>query len=553
MKKRKILILALIVALVFTMAACGPQATAPGENGEGGDNIFRFATSGWDGRFTPFTSGQLYDDLVNWLVFDALMENDMEGNPIPLLATWETSEDHHVYTFTIKEGATFSDGMPVTSRDVHFTYHIPAHPDYDGWYTYVIASMYGFDEYRAGEADSIAGITIIDDRTISFRFRDGLAGPANIWKFEFGILPYHHYAFETWDEFLALEGHPVGSGRFIFEEFRPMEFVRLRTNFDHWNPDRIPNIDGILMLEVPPEFLLDAVTQGLVDGAELAATIDSYNMVLAAEGVHYKMFPSNFYQMMSFNTLRPTLEDHRVRQALLYALDRRAFIEILYGPLAELGISPIHPTCWAWTDEGMNPYDFNMERAIELMEEAGWFPGPDGIRVRDGVRMELEWPVYTEVEWPGLISSLAYDSWRQLGVELNIILTDWLTAGHLAWTLPPGYREFCIMAMGFGLVIDPDPTGLIYDFDAFVEGGYSISGFYHTRAQELIRMGRTEFDRDRRIEIYHEWARIQNYYVPALAIAFGNRFYVLGDHVENFHVATWVQWPRKIHELILHR
>ena len=556
MRKRKILIVFMAAVLVFALAACGngqQPAPPPPQNGEvqEGGGIFRFGTGAFDGNFTPFMSGSMYDDFVNDLVFDGLITNDPAGNPLPLLATWEISDDRLVYTFTIREGAVFSDGVPVTSRDVEFSYSIPAHPDYDGWYRHIAADFYGAAAFTAGEADSIAGITIIDDRTISFRFAEGTASSANIWNFAFGVLPYHHYAFETWDEFLYMQGTPIGSGRFIFEEFRPMEFVRLTTNQNHWNPDRMPNIEGILMLDIPDEMLIDALATGRIDAAELSGTIDNLNEIAAVDNVHTIMFPGHGFQMMSFNTLRPTLQDTRVRQALLYALDRQAYLDILYGPLSTVGLSPISPVSWAFTAEGMNPYHFNMERAMQLMDEAGWEMGPDGIRVRDGVRMELTWPVYTEVEWPGLLSSLAYDSWRQLGVQLNIELMDWATVGFLTFTLPPGEKDFCVMVMGFGLTIDPNPTGGVYDFDAFVEGGFNISGFYHSRAQELIRMGRTEFDSAVRFEIYREWAQIMNYEVPALPVAFGHRLYAAGDHVEGFLVDTWLDWTTRIHYVTL--
>ena len=101
---------------------------------------------------------------------------------------------------------------------------------------------------------------------------------------------------------------------------------------------------------------------------------------------------------MCFNTTRPALEDVRVRQALMHALDRESFIKVQYGEgLAAVGMAPISPASWAFPDlSELNPYSFDMEKAAELMDEAGWLMESDGYRYKDGQKLAVNWLVFTE-------------------------------------------------------------------------------------------------------------------------------------------------------------
>ena len=512
-----------------------------------GGGIFRMAEGAPDGRFTPITSDTVHCALINSLIFDGLISNNEAGEPIPWAATWEVSDDHLTYTFTLMDGVMFSDGVPMTSADVAFTYTTIAHPDYDGPRFYAVSPMVGAVAFREGEADTFEGIEIVDERTISFTFYE--ASPVNIWSFGYGIMPEHHYAFEDWNDFLDLEREPLGSGRFIFEEFRPMEFVRLARNDNHWNPDRMPYLDGILMMDIARDVALDALAAGQIDGSQITASLDNYNELQAMAGVDAVIFLGNGYQYMEFNTLRPTLADHRVRQALMYALDREVFLEATLGPLGMMGMAPISPVSWAFPEGGgdLNPYAFNMERAVELMEEAGWEMGPDGVRVNaDGVRMELVWPVYTEVPWPGLLAELAFDSWGELGVELTIDLMDFNTVRELTG-LPPGEKDFCVYVMGFSLAIDPDPSGTMFDADAFVEGGFNNNGFRHEGAQELLARGRASTDQAERTEIYIEFAQLMNYYLPTVILAYRYDMFGVSSNVVGFNVSAYQDWASVMH------
>src|SRR5690554_1154377 len=122
MKKTLALIVA-IVLVVGLLAGCQPQA--------GGTLIM--GESSLNGVFNPVLYSDVYDGYVVDLVFEGLITNDENGVVVPALAEeWTVSDDYLTYTFTLVEGAKFSNGNPVTAEDVKFTYETVAHPEYDG-------------------------------------------------------------------------------------------------------------------------------------------------------------------------------------------------------------------------------------------------------------------------------------------------------------------------------------------------------------------------------------------------------------------------------------
>lgn len=541
LKIKRFLALALsTLMLMATLSGCAS-----------GDQILIFGTTGIDGEFNPIMSDNVYDSYVVSLVFDQLVVNDREGAWHGGIASYTRSDDNLTYTFTLKDGIKFSDGTAMTTEDVAFTYQTIAHPDYNGPRSYVVADFLGYDEYRAGETDTFAAIQIIDDKTISFTFKPGTASPANIECFQYGIMPKHYYDFTNFTDFLDLSSEPLGSGRFILDDYRHREFVKLSANRSYWDRDNRPKIRGILMSEIPQDSLIDAFNTGQVHIAQPSANLDNVAAYTAMEGVTPQIFLGNGYTYLCFNTLRPTLSDVRVRQALMHGVDRASFIEAEYGDLGSIGLAPISPASWAFPESGMNDYAFDIAKANQLMDEAGWVVGSDGIREKDGVRMELSWLVYTEVAWPGRLAEMAADTWRDIGVDLTIELMDFNTVIARAMDPEPGEKDFDIYTMGFSLAIDPDPTGALFDHDAFVAGGFNASGYYNARSQELITLGKQEFDQARRTEIYHEWAALMNYELPTVIVAYRNELWAVSDKVSGVDLGVYWNWTADVHNFTI--
>ena len=464
----------------------------------------------------------MYDGYVVSLVFEGLITNDAEGQYIPSLAeSWELSDDKLTYTFTLKDGITFSDGSALTADDVAFTYNTIKEADYAG--------------PRSAVGAAIDTVTVVDDKTIAFKMVK--ASPANIANFTYGIMSKEYYAHSSFEELTQKNPTPMGTGKFVLEDggYAPKQYVKLTKNENYWDAENAPKIDGVTLSEVSEDTVLSALQAGEIDMCQPAAKAENVEAIDGMDNAHLVSYLGNGYTFMCFNTTRPTLAETEVRQALMYALDRKSFLKAEYGSddLVSLGMAPISPVSWAYPgNDALNAYDYDLDKAAKMLDDAGWKDTDgDGIRDKDGTPLHLNWLVYTDSTWPGTLSSMAYDSWHKIGVDLEITQMDFNTVSSMTMDAEPGEKDFDIYTMGFSLSADPDPTGGLYDADAYVAGGFNASGFRDDKSQELIAEGLAEFDQDKRAEIYKEWAIRQNELVPTVVIAYRSEIWGIANRV----------------------
>ncbi|MEE1411186.1 MAG: ABC transporter substrate-binding protein [Bulleidia sp.] len=511
---------ALLATLALSLAGCGGGSSTSGSS-TSSSNILKYGLSGIEGNFSPFIFSNTYDGYVCSLIFEPLVTVDASGEYVPYLADWELSDDKLTYTFTLKDGIKFSDGTDMTAEDVAYSYSVPAEEDYAG--------------PRLNVANAIAGIKVVDDKTVAFTMTS--ASPANIQNFTYGIMSKEYYAHSSFEELNELNQKPMGSGKFVLEDggYASKQYVKLKTNENYWDSDAKPKIDGVYMLEVADDTVLSSLESGEIDMCMPAAKAENVESIESMSNAHLVSYLGNGYTFMCFNTTRPTLAQTEVRQALMYALDRKSFLKAEYGSddLVSLGMAPISPVSWAYPgNDALNAYDYDLDKAAKMLDDAGWKDTDgDGIRDKDGTPLHLNWLVYTDSTWPGTLSSMAYDSWHKIGVDLEITQMDFNTVSSMTMDPEPGEKDFDIYTMGFSLSADPDPTGGLYDADAYVAGGFNASGFCDERSQELIAEGLAEFDQEKRAEIYKEWAIRQNELVPTAIIAYRSEIWGIADRV----------------------
>ena len=246
----------------------------------------------------------------------------------------------------------------MTAEDVAFTYRTIGHPDYNGPRSYAVSNLVGYTEYSSGASADFEGIKVIDDKTVSFTFKEGLASPANIECFIYGIMSKDYYAFDKWEDFLALNEKPLGSGLFVFDSWAPKEFIKMNKNDKYWDSKNGAKIEGLLLSNVPDESILSALQTGQIDFAQVFTSVENKEALAKLENIDTTIYLANGYTFMCFNTMLPKLADVRVRQALMYSLDRESFIKVQYGEgLAEVGTAPIAPVSWAYPDKkDLNTY-----------------------------------------------------------------------------------------------------------------------------------------------------------------------------------------------------
>ena len=521
---------ALAAVLALGVAGCS-SSTSGSTTTEGGSQTLTVGLSGIKGTFNPMVSDTVYDNYVCNLVFEALLDIDQSGTYTCWLAeSYELSEDNLTYTFTLPENATFSDGTQVKASDVAFTYNITKEDDYAG--------------PRSSVGAHIASIDVIDDTHVAFTMTE--ASPSNLSYFTYGICSEEYYAHDSFEELTALNDKPMGSGKFVLTGYANKQYVNLERNENYWNTEKAAQIEGVDLVEISEDTILSALQAGEIDVCMPSAKAENVETIESMDNVSLHSYLGNGYTFMCFNTTIPQLNDVKCRQALMYALDRVNFLTAEYGSdqLVSLGMAPISPVSWAFPTEGLNDYAYDLDKANALLDEAGWTnytteTADDGstIEVRtnaDGVTMDLDWLVYTDSTWPGTLSSMAFDSWKQIGVNLHIKQYDFATVSSLVMEGDPAERDFSIYTMGFSLGADPDPTGGLFDYDAYCDGGFNASGYYNERAQELIQLGKSTFDQDERAAYYQEWATLMNEMVPKAIVAYRSEIWGINNRVHGF-------------------
>lgn len=563
---KKLLSLILVFALVMSIAlvGCSPaeepssggeteEPSEPSEPSEPAEpeepanpamargNVLTFGENSLDGKFNPIVADDVYDNYICDLVFSGLISNNTAGEPIPDAAErWEISEDGLTYTFYLNKGVKFHDGEELTAEDVEFTFYTIAHPDYDGPRWSAMKDVVGAEEYRNGEADAIEGVQVIDEYTISFTIKAVNAAKL-ISDFGYGILPKHIYGFTKYTDFLSYNQNPVGSGPFQFVRFVVGQYLEVEANKDYFKGS--PKLDGVIVKIVPSETVAAELQAGVIDVAQLTANREEVEIATETGLVDIQQYVGNGYTYVGFNLRLEKFQDKRVRQALIYGLNREAFIASEYQGFARVCNTAVSPVSWAYTDK-ITEYSFDPEKAKELLAEAGWTDsdGDGWVENEAGENLEIMWTAYNDVQWPQHLIAVAKENWKDIGVKLEAELMEFNAVAEKVYD----NRDFEIYNMGWSLGIDPDPTG-IFDKASDTPGGYNSVGFYNEEAEEIMVQGQIELNQEKRKELYQRWAEIANEEVPYIFIAYRDEIFGVNNRVKNLNITPYEDWTYNLH------
>ncbi len=302
-----------------------------------------------------------------------------------LATEWTPNDDATVWTFKLREGVTWHDGEPFTADDVKFTaesVHAPGSTVVHPFLFDRPNTVVGFQEYVAGEADEIEGIQVVDDQTIEFHLQ--APNPRLFDEFRlFWILPEHaiDFAPEDWvttDWFLD---RPVGTGPFKFSKLEKDQFMELLPNENYW--DGAPKLERLIN-----RYFVDETAAVLaLSSGDIDFTYVSADVATRFEGDdRYQVFsgPSFVSNLFNYNYDREPWNDIRIRQAMMYGIDRQSILDSVFnGTAVAAPCEDPYPAFWP---EDANLYEYNPELARELLAEAA----------ADGISLEgIEFPLTT--------------------------------------------------------------------------------------------------------------------------------------------------------------
>ncbi|EGT4137315.1 peptide ABC transporter [Clostridium perfringens] len=496
------------------------------------------------GEFVPIYSSTLYDSWVNKLVFDGLISNNEKGEAVPNVAeSYEVSEDGKTYTFKLNKGIKFTNGQELTAKDVAFTFTSICDPGYDGPRMDAVSNLVGYEEYNKGDAKSVEGIKVIDDYTISFTNKN--VDAAGIWNFEYGIMPESVYKFEK-GNFQAVKDkllEPVGSGAYKFVHFKPGQEVKFEKNPDYWKGE--PKIPYIVMKVTNAQTLLQELMAGTVDIDRVGAKPENIDPLKQAGFLNLDLYMQNGYGYIGLNYGSDKVKDPKVRQALLYGLNREGFMQSYYQGYGQVYNSHILPTSWAYNPD-VPKYEYNPEKAKELLDEAGWKDtNGNGVRDKDGVELELQWLTYTGSKYVDALIPIVQQSWEQIGVKVTPELMEFGTMMDKV-----NNREYDIFNGAWNLSIDPDPSG-IFAISQDVPGGFNNIGWRNEEADKLLKEGKGTTNQEERKKAYAEWQLKFSEDVPYILLGNAQEMFASNARVKGYNPSTYIDWTHDVYKLEL--
>lgn len=358
-----------------------------------------------------------FDPLLSWgcgehvhepLIQSTLITTDADLEFVNDLATsYKCSDDGLTWTFTIRDDVRFTDGEPLTASDVAFT-------------------IKGVAASTAGTADltMVEDAEATDDTTVVIK----LSKPFNALLYTLavvGIVPEHAYGPDY-------GGNPVGSGRYMLEQWDRGQQVILKANPDYYGEK--PLMERVVVVFMEEDASLAAAQSGQVDVAYTSAAFADlaprgYSLLACASvdsrGISLPCVPAGSTASdngIDYPVGNDVTCDVAIRQSMNYGLDRQASVNNVLNGYGTVAYSVSDKMPW-YSPDMECAYDRDL--AIRLLDEAGWVPGGDGIREKDGLRASVELYYAAGDSTRQALSADFANQMRELGIEVNIHGASW--------------------------------------------------------------------------------------------------------------------------------
>lgn len=464
MKKRnRILSLLLAGVMALGLTACGASnagaatdetgsaamstESASSDTAASGEKIINVGVTNTIGSLNPLLlNGGEINKYATGLMFLPLMELDADLNFEGMLADSITTEDNKNFIVHIDDAATWSDGTPVTADDVVYTALRLASPVIGNTaMMYYVFEGVGDDGFVEEGAESIDGIQKVDDKTVQFTTKEEM--PITTFENSYAryllTLPKHVIEQYSEEELSTADwfNHPdVVSGPFIVTDFDVDHYISYEANKDYWKG--APKIDKLNIKIVDGSQLYAGLQSGEIDITQQTMSDipqEDYESVEALDNVEVVYGSPVTNQSVFIQT--KNVPDVKVRQAMLYAIDRQQILEELlngHGEIVDGFLSSASP----FYDDSLTPVSYDPEKAKALLEEAGW----DGSQT---IRFYVNSGDSTFVNAASIIAA----EWAAVGIKAEIQTVDFATLMSVA-----GTEDYDVLAVQYTYApVDPYP------------------------------------------------------------------------------------------------
>lgn len=407
----------LLMMLAFAGVSVSTNVEAAGRNdGRPDGGQLSYGEYGRPATLDPITSNDMVSLRISELLFNGLVGINERQEIVPELAQrWEISDNGSTYTFYLRQDVTWhpkgdEDPRSFTADDVVATYNIMTHPK-------TITPLKVRYEF-------IKGVKKVDGYTVRFNLKRPILNA--LAKFSFKIIPAHgpaNPAFLTRED--PFVQRPIGTGPYRIDRITGDREVVLVANENYFKGR--PHVDRFIGKPFADQNIM---TQAMMFNAiDMIILVNPRDIPEIQGDKRYVLQPYNAlsYSFFGYNLRNPLLEDKRVRQAFTHAVNRQEMLDSFFNSQGSIISGPFAPGSWAYNLD-VAPLSYDPKRARELLQEAGFSPGPDGIMEKGGDQLvvTLKVPIAKESEAVKRVV-LAFKSYlRKIGVELRLEFKEWL-------------------------------------------------------------------------------------------------------------------------------
>ena len=459
--------------------------------------------------FNPLMLHIEVDEGVYFNLFSALWRVDPDGSYVPdLVAEMPTVENGGIsadglnWKLKLRDDVKWHDGAPFSAEDVKYSIDLINNPNFRAG-------------RRAGH-ELVKDLKVVSPTELTFRLEKAYAPYPAILSWTF-LVPKHILEKEADPNTAAFNNAPIGTGPFKWSERVPGDHITLVANPDYYGDG--PYVERLVFKYIPDMTVMYTQFQtGDIDYTGIQGiTPDHYEEAKGLADRKVGPVPQPFIENIAVNTGLPVFQDPAVREALYYGMDKRSIVEAIYYGLPTLTESFLPAQSWAFNPD-LPKHEYNPDKAKQILDAAGWVPGSDGVREKNGVRLEFVNSTTAGNNTREQAQQFLQQNWMEIGAKMTINNLPPAVMWGEYWMMSK--FESAMVGIGFMIGPDPDATDFFHSRSIGAKGGagQNTTQFANAEVDKLLSEGAATTDQARRKEIYQRMQEVTRKELPYLPI-----------------------------------
>ncbi len=433
-----------------------------------------------------YTFGELLYSYLTTYDRNGALAPDL-AREVPSLANGGVSADGRKITYRLRRNARWQDGLPVTSRDVAFTYAAVMNPANN------VQERYGYDAVSRLETPDRYTVVLKLKRPFSPILSFFFGGDSN-----YPILPAHLLASYPNVNAVPFNVSPVGSGPYKLQRWNRGDRIELESNASYLHGK--PGIGRLVLPFVSDDAtIISQLQTGELDAGFFVDT-SRIEALRAIPNHRVVVTPVPYFYAISFNLDVPLLADRNVRTAIAQAVDRRSLVRKITHGVDDSDDAMRGLFTWAYDPHVKTaPYDPPAARA--LLSADGWLPGSDGVRTKAGKRLSLQLAFPSGSDVTTSMATTISAAEREIGIDVSLRQYDRNLFNALEGPWMQGRYQLALY--DYQGTYDPDASWLLA-CNQRSPGGFDLSRYCNPQVDALLQKAAATYDRASRIDAYRE-------------------------------------------------